>query len=118
TDAAGVGVKLPSGPVIRAAKRAGRIAIGESVTLGVRPEHLTPGGQNAFLGEVRFVELLGGTGFAYASAPDAADDVVVHLGGRPPLIGEVMTLGVDPDRAHVFDAQGLALERVEAVSPG
>ncbi len=103
-------VRLPSGETLRAAVDASGRTPGEPVTLGVRPEHFTlESDVNAVSGTVGFVELLGSASFTYVATVGATEDLVIQLPTeRTPRVGDAITLGVDPQKTHVFDARGLA----------
>jgi hypothetical protein len=62
---------------------------------------------------VQWVEHLGDTTYAYL-ATAAAQALVLRLHGTHPVaIGQTLHVRVPATQAHVFDAQGLALARVE-----
>jgi len=82
------------------------LAAGRKVTIGVRPEHLTPSAPSAasVVGAIEMVEALGA-------------DTLVHVAvnGRPVIarlphgvaavVGEPMPLATRPDRIYVFDSE-------------
>jgi multiple sugar transport system ATP-binding protein len=106
-------VRLPSGEIVRVAVDAARSTAGETVTIGVRPEHFALDARdNVIAAKVKFVERLGPTTFAYAEAAGAAEDIVVHLPpDSAPCIGEALAPCVAPEAAHLFDAEGKAFAR-------
>ena len=63
SDQNGATVQLQSGSTLTIAVQAGRLKAGDTVTLGVRPEHLRPAESGELLGEVMVVERLGGETF-------------------------------------------------------
>jgi len=90
--------------------------VGDAVKLGVRPEHLRAGeATNALATRVTFVESLGGMTYAYCTHP-AVDDVLTCAveGDRRLAAGSTLSLGVPPEKAYLFDAQGLAFRRLAA----
>jgi len=98
----------------------GRAAVGDKVTVGIRPEHLkleaTSDGVSA---QVMTVESLGDTAYLYAECGLSLDGLIARIS---PLAqhrkGETIRLTAAPQHCHVFDATGLAFERkvVEVLS--
>jgi multiple sugar transport system ATP-binding protein len=78
------------------------------VVAGIRPEHLsaTPGpGQGELVLKVALVEDVGGDGLIYGQvAGDPGSNVIVRSGPVRPQPGEVIRVGADPARLHLFDA--------------
>ena len=105
-------VKTAGGETLTVAVDASRARAGDRVTLGVRPEHLTlSGSDNALKGRASFVETLGHATYAYVA--HGGDSLTVQLPGDVrPAVGAEMTLRVPADQAHLFDADGMAFERV------
>jgi len=90
-----------------------RGAPGTAVTLGVRPEHLTPADGGAFAGEVELFERLGPLSFAHLGARGAAGTVVAQLpGDRGVTLGETLRFAAPANRVHVFGADGASLTPV------
>jgi multiple sugar transport system ATP-binding protein len=87
---------------------------GRSITLGIRPEHLSvslPAPKNLPV-QVERVEALGSETYLMVSLSEAAD----HPGISPPLqvriepdrivtIGETLWLSLSPDKVHLFDTE-------------
>jgi len=73
------------------------------VMVGVRPEHFTPHGKIKLNVNVDLIEDLGGTSFAYVSAPDGTP-VTVELrdNAAMPAVGTAQ-IGFDPAAAFLFD---------------
>ncbi|ODT69448.1 MAG: sugar ABC transporter ATP-binding protein [Pelagibacterium sp. SCN 63-23] len=83
-----------------------------AVTLGIRPEHITVSeGSGAKFADLRvdLVENLGGQTVLYATTSDGQALTVVLEGQRHVELGSTVPAYVDPAKAHVFDAQGLAI---------
>jgi len=83
---------------------------GTAVTLGVRPDDLTPDGPLPLIeGTVAVQEPLGAETLIYVTV--GAQEVIAKASGRtPPDIGATVKLGAAPENLHVFDAKtGLAL---------
>ncbi|WP_181705475.1 ABC transporter ATP-binding protein [Chthonobacter rhizosphaerae] len=90
----------------------GGVAVGATVTVGIRPEHIQAGeGAVSVTGTVGLVERLG---------HQTIVEIAVSGGGLTALIdgetmtspGETLTVGFHPKDAHVFDAAGEALTRL------
>jgi multiple sugar transport system ATP-binding protein len=108
-DADGATLVLAGGEPVRTGARVPPDAIGASVTLGVRPEHLHVDDAGPFVGAVELFERLGPLSFAHLGARGAAGTIVAQLpGDRSIALGEVLRVGVAPDDAHIFDADGRA----------
>ena len=113
-SAGGASVKLGGGEVIRCAVDASAARPGDSVLLGVRPEHLRAGvPDNALRTKVTFVESLGSMTYAYCSNP-GVDDVITCAveGDRPIAIGADLPLQVPVGKTYLFNAEGRAFRRL------
>ena len=89
----------------------GRPAAG-ATTLGIRPEHITLAESSGVkFADVRvdLVENLGGQTVVYATTADGQAMTIVLEGQRPVELGSTVAVYVDPARAHIFDAEGLAI---------
>ena len=118
-------VLLGGGEHIRCAVDASAARAGDTVKLGVRPEHLRAGSaDNALQTTVTFVESLGSMTYAYCSRPghkpgsgtatdSGLDDVVTCAveGDRRINGGQAMALGVPEHKTYLFDASGRAFPR-------
>jgi len=112
-DEAGTNVQLASGATLVVPVRAGRHKVGDSVTLGVRPEHMRLGAEGEISGEVKVVERLGGETYLYTQLPDGAMLIVQADGEVPTGVHERIAIKLDPATCHLFDAEGLAVERIQ-----
>jgi multiple sugar transport system ATP-binding protein len=106
-------VRLADGSLVRCDVDATRAKTGDAVTVGVRPEHLKPGGgDNTISAKVTFVDRLGGTNFVYFDFPKAELSLTAELPGHSRAhAGDVMTLALPAASCYLFDAQGLAFAR-------
>ncbi len=84
----------------------GRLHVGETATLGLRPEHLAVAPEGPLAAEITFVERLGTTSLLHAPGFPAGPLVVEVRGMAVPGPGR---LSVAPDlgMARVFDSAGL-----------
>jgi multiple sugar transport system ATP-binding protein len=112
--AQGASVQLPGGETLRAAVDASRAAVGDTVTLGLRPEHLHPDASANSLGAtITFVESLGSSTQAYCAVPGVDEALTCTIQGQSRLRdGQSLRLGLRPEDAYLFDAQGLAFPRL------
>ena len=97
---------------------ASRLAPGQRIELGVRPEHLAVAdGSEAdasclrFGGEVTLVEQLGESHLVYVRCADGLELVTRAPGHTHLRLGDRIALQADPARLHVFDAGGVACAR-------
>ena len=107
--AEGVVVEVPRvGAIGTAASTAGR-SVGESVTLGIRPEHVREGGnRNAFAGTVADVEQLGGLSYVRLGEPE----LTMQVAGQTRLgFGDRAEVSLPTEDLHLFDAEGRSIAR-------
>jgi multiple sugar transport system ATP-binding protein len=98
----GAALHPPEGQ-LQAAKGHGKL------TVGVRPEHLSVGGDGELTLEVALVEDLGSDSYIYGRLPGDPDShVIVRATRDHPRPGEVVKVKVDTAHLHLFDgATGL-----------
>lgn len=82
----------------------------EHARVGVRPEdfRIVSADEPGFAFEVDIVEELGSDAYLYGDAQLGGEsvDVVVRVGGRKhPQPGEVVRIGIDAERMHLFDVE-------------
>jgi ABC-type sugar transport system ATPase subunit len=85
------------------------LTVGDTLTLGVRPEHLVRGTNGPFVAEgvVELVERLGESSFAHVRRVDDRLFVAEVRGRETPTPGERVTLIAAAQDVHVFDASSL-----------
>ena len=91
---------------------AAQVSAGDAVTVGIRPEHVVASqdGDLALDVEVEFVENLGG--ISYLHAPRfAAGPLIVEDRGRTNHGPHAVRLGIPANEAHLFTADGAAVQR-------
>ncbi|TFW21758.1 sn-glycerol-3-phosphate ABC transporter ATP-binding protein UgpC [Massilia arenosa] len=105
-------VRLPNGAEAQVAADVSRAAVGASLTLGARPEHVIIL-RHAADGEgvpavVSLVEYLGDVMLVYAQVEGAREMVAVKCDAdaAPPAAGDTVTLAFQPMRAYLFDSDG------------
>jgi multiple sugar transport system ATP-binding protein len=117
-------VKIPGGGTLTVPARTAGMAPGNKVTLGIRPEHLGPGdeagadgngdGDDAVMeGRVFVVERLGGETYCYVRVEGDQTVVIRTHGDSAVHPGEPVRIGIPAAACHLFDRDGIALDRVE-----
>ena len=89
----------------------GRLAAGDPVTVGIRPEHMEAGGAGAtsLHGTIDAVEQLGESSYVYMKLA-SGDDVIVRAPGETDAApGGSYTAHVPTRALHVFDASGVSV---------
>ncbi|MGY6548508.1 MAG: ABC transporter ATP-binding protein [Roseinatronobacter sp.] len=110
-SASGVTLADAQGRVLEAAVDGRTLTEGESVELGIRPEHLHPD-PSGYPVEVEAVEQLGGESYLYART-ETGVALTAHLSGQTSLGRGARThLAIRPEFAHVFRKDGAALTRL------
>ncbi|WP_458524513.1 ABC transporter ATP-binding protein [Onishia taeanensis] len=107
-DAEGVSVKLPGGGTTKVPAQGTDLRPGTALELGIRPEHLELDDRGPLEGDIQVLERLGGQTSLYVQMGEAlitlmADGDVAHR------VHDKVRFGFAPTRAHLFDAEGLAL---------
>ena len=118
-DSAGATVKLPGGVECHVDAEVPMAAIGQGVTLGVRPEHLRADVRGPFGGAVELFERLGPLSFAHLASPVATGTTLVAQlpSDRQVVLGERICFAIAPGDVHLFAADGAAYPRAGRVSP-
>ncbi|MEJ7137203.1 ABC transporter ATP-binding protein [Amphibiibacter pelophylacis] len=106
-------LRLDTGETVLAAVNASRLAPGATVTVGIRPEHTELGSSTQHIVRaVQWQERLGESTYLYMEAGDSVESMVTkapgHAHAEP---GHRLAIGLPEQALHVFDDQGLALER-------
>ena len=96
----GASIQLDTGEAVPISAPEGR-----RITLGVRPEDLTPDGGLALItGPVAVQEPLGHETLIYVDA--GPNEIIAKADGRmPPPVGSSVVLGAEVENLHVFDAE-------------
>ncbi|NKM00541.1 ABC transporter ATP-binding protein [Rhizobium leguminosarum] len=82
---------------------------GDTVTIGLRPEILSPADEGSLSGTVDVVEQLGSLQLVYATLADGTAIVSELRGGAAPSIGSVARFAIGPGTRHVFDANKVSI---------
>jgi lactose/L-arabinose transport system ATP-binding protein len=86
--------------------------IGQKISVGVRPEHFAETGPEgaALTATAQVVEQLGGVSYVYAVGRDGETKVTIQQKGHSRIAtGTPISVGIEPDAALAFDANGLRL---------
>jgi multiple sugar transport system ATP-binding protein len=112
-------VKLRDGSLIDVAVDAGTKSPGDSVTLGIRPEHLAPAtGDGGLAATIGLIEWLGNMQFAYVTTDVSDEPLIMQLPpGQALDEGQALKIGATAADCHLFDSDGHAFPR-PADSPG
>ncbi|MDC7699317.1 ABC transporter ATP-binding protein [Vogesella indigofera] len=115
--ASGDGVQCRAGgQVLDAAVNGRHCAIGSTLTLGVRPEHVLCG-EGPHLGRVTHLEHLGEHSYAYLDCALSPAPLVVKVMQSALAIGDTLRFALPAGQVHAFVADGEALPRLAALPP-
>ncbi len=110
-DGETVELACPGETRVTAKIRSGSAKVGDKVTLGLRPEILSPSNEGALAGTVDVVEQLGSLQLVYATLADGTSIVSELRGGTAPAIGSIARFAIGPGTRHVFDDNTLSITR-------
>ena len=81
---------------------------GESIKLGIRPEHIVLGGEgdNAIRAKVDFTEYLGSNGYLYCTNASGEAMIAELREGTKPRAGDLVWLTYEPSKLRFFTAGG------------
>ena len=97
---------LPSGAQLRTSIALADLPSGEAMRLGIRAEAIRLDSEGSLPGKVEVVERLGDRTHLHVRLPDDSTLVAEDVGHSRAAPGDAVALRIDPDRAHLFDAQG------------
>lgn len=106
-----IDVKLAAGGVVQLADQGVKIDGLQSVTLGVRPEHIeiATKGKSDVTGVVRVAEYLGSESMFYLHMSDGSDISVKADGLAKAANGAELALNLPPEACHLFNDKGEAI---------
>jgi multiple sugar transport system ATP-binding protein len=120
-DQAGVTVGLPGGTELTVPCVGEGVQPGQTVALGVRPEHLIEhgglGDDARLSGEVIVVEHLGGETLLHVALADGRTIQVKGSGESAATDGQRIDIGFSVRHVHLFKQDGAALRQVRAATP-
>ena len=112
-SAQGVAFELQGQACTAAVDPAG-LAVGDAVTIGVRPEHMQCG-SGPFMSTVTHVEALGEHSVVYAKLAGSDKTVLAKTADERVAVGDTLPLGMPGQAVHVFAADGSAQRRLPRV---
>jgi len=119
-DNAGVTIELPGGEPLTLPFAASSVKLGETLTLGIRPEHFIEAGggdiDSGLAGEVMVIEHLGGETLLHVRLPN---DLVIQVKGSgesTAVEAQRLNVGFSIRHVHLFNEDGSALERMRPVA--
>ncbi|MBU2994393.1 sn-glycerol-3-phosphate ABC transporter ATP-binding protein UgpC [Octadecabacter sp. 1_MG-2023] len=96
-------VDLETGDALRLPEGRFTQTVGQEVSVGVRPNHLSMVADGPIKVTVKSVEQLGGEAYVYAALSND-QSFTLHMAGQiGAQIGETLTLSADGDHMHLFD---------------
>ena len=104
----GIAIALDEGAVIALPSRELALAEGSPVTLGIRPEHATIGG-DALTAKVEATEILGSETILHARLPSGQPFSLSQRGISGARPGDQLPLGLPEAFVHIFDADGVTV---------
>ncbi|MGC3871724.1 ABC transporter ATP-binding protein [Halomonas sp. GXIMD04776] len=104
----GVQVTLPGGATCEVLVDGSGQAQGAALELGIRPEHLELDEQGPLEGEIQVLERLGGQTSLYVRREGMMITIMAD-GDVRHRVHDRVRFGFAPERAHLFDREGLAL---------
>jgi len=113
-DTQAMTIALGGGWSIQANVAAGETREGDTVTVGLRAEHIQENGlaSEVFGGIVNMVEHLGDANYIYVTLDSGQDLVVRGDGNNTVQVGDHVDLSAASSAFHVFDGGGQALKRL------
>ncbi|MDR5856506.1 sn-glycerol-3-phosphate ABC transporter ATP-binding protein UgpC [Caballeronia sp. LZ062] len=119
-DNAGVTIELPGGEQLALPFKASSVQPGETLTLGIRPEHFIEerGGDidSGLTGDVMVIEHLGGETLLHVRLPN---DLVIQVKGSgesTAVEGQRLNVGFSIRHVHLFREDGSALESMRSMT--
>ncbi|WGE59293.1 maltose/maltodextrin ABC transporter ATP-binding protein MalK [Actinobacillus equuli] len=113
----GVKIELPDSTHLnfRVPVESGGVKVGDNLSLGIRPEHLLPCEQSevCISGTVKVVEQLGNETQVHIEMPPIKQSLVYRQNDIVLVKeGDSMSIGINPNRCHLFREDGTACKRL------
>jgi multiple sugar transport system ATP-binding protein len=105
----GVQVQLPNASMVTVPVSSQGVRVGETVTLGIRPDHVKVSPQGALPGRIELVEELGENHLLYVDFGKGRHLTVREPGDAHYQAGQQVSLGLNPESCHLFRESGEAL---------
>jgi multiple sugar transport system ATP-binding protein len=112
----GATIALADGSQARLSNIERPLTVGEEVTIGIRPEHMSTGsaGLVPLTGTVDVVERLGEASYVYMHLADGTNITLRIPGDSAVEPGAPLTASATAGAVHLFGADGLAIAHVAA----
>ncbi|WP_243368012.1 ABC transporter ATP-binding protein [Microvirga solisilvae] len=107
--AEGVQVQLPNASMLTAPVSSQGVRVGETVTLGIRPDHVKVSPQGSLTGRIELVEELGENHLLYVDFGKGRHLTVREPGDAHHQAGQEVALSLAPEFCHLFRETGEAL---------
>ena len=109
SGADGLRVKCLGGEIVLVPADPNAAKLGDTITVGIRPHHMTAGGQGGIAATVDLVEALGAETVVHAHGPDNKKLLAVLPGQQTLTRGDAVRFAFRPDQTHGFDRDGQRL---------
>ena len=113
----GVAVSLPGGKEVWTQVHCHEARVGDSVVLGIRPEHMTiaKAGKGEMQGKISLIEEMGGESYVYI-ALDNGETITLRVAGECDLPeGADIALNIPAELCHLFNDTEQAYPRIRPV---
>ena len=106
-----INVALPGGTSLMLDSGGEKIASEGEMTLGIRPEHIEPGGTRGAVipCKVKLAEYLGSETMFYGELSDGSELAVKADGLAKAEAGSTIKVGIKPEACHLFNKDGIAI---------
>jgi multiple sugar transport system ATP-binding protein len=91
------------------------LAVGDMITVGIRPEHVTVG-SGGLHAVITHIEALGEHSVLYLNMPGVDAPLVAKTTDERQRVGDKVALGFAPEALHVFREDGIAMPRTRRVT--
>jgi ABC-type sugar transport system ATPase subunit len=111
--AEGVVVELDGGGSVRAEVKSDGAAVGDAVTVGIRPEHVRvlSGEDGPLVATMAMIEDLGDHAIVHLEREAGGGRILVRVERPPAAEGAQVRFAMPPPECHVFDGSGKALPK-------
>ena len=108
----GTTLRLPGDATVTVPVQPKTLMVGDSATLGIRPEDLRIDANNpTIVAEVLVVERLGDATYLYVRAPGGDTLIVQTNGDRQVAIRDQVPIHIDGNMCHLFDTNDIAIPK-------